>query len=102
MNYIKKYKIFIILILLEFAFYIRVNITNNEMYFSTWSFIGIFFLLYNIFNVIKSNPIISLFTLKNRNNKIQQQSTIKERLFSSETKILLIFISINFLLYIFY
>jgi len=102
MDTIKKYKTLTILSLLEFLFYLKLNIHDNKLYFSTWFFIGIAFVLYNIFNVIKSNPIISLFMIKsNKPNTIKTQSTINERLFNSETITILMFISFNFLLYVF-
>jgi len=104
MNTLKKYKTLIILSLLEFLFYFKLNVYDNKLYFSTWFFIGITFALYNIFNVIKSNPIISLFMIKsnqNETNNVKIHSTISERLFNSETMTILIFISFNFLLYIF-
>jgi|LGOV01.1.fsa_nt_gb hypothetical protein len=101
MNFLQKYKTLIILVLLEFAFYLKLNIINNQAYFLNWSIIGTSFLLYNLFNVIKTNPIISLFTINsNKKNKIEKQSTIKERLLSESTIFYLLFISTNFLLYI--
>ena len=99
MNFIQKYKTLIILVLLELAFYLKLNIINNQAYFLNWSIIGTSFLLYNIFNIIKTNPIISLFTINsNKKSETEKHSTIKERLLSKNTIIYLLFISINLLL----
>lgn len=99
MNNLQKYKILVIFTLSEIIFYFKLNISNHSNYFLIWAIIGVAFLSYNILNVIKANPIISLFT-QPKNKPVKIKSTFKERLYSFDTLVYLIFISMNFILYL--
>jgi hypothetical protein len=104
MKYIQKYKSIIILVLVEIIFYFRLNIIDTKTYFFTWFIIGIAFWIYNIFNIIKTSPILSLFTInsnKTSKKNISQHLTIKEKFFNTDNIIYFLFVITNFLLYSF-
>jgi hypothetical protein len=105
MKYIQKYKSVIILILIEIIFYFRLNIIDTTTYFFTWFIIGIAFWIYNIFNIIKTNPILILFAIDlsktNKKNNISEHLTIKEKILKPDNIIYLLFVLTNFSLYLF-
>jgi len=105
MSYFRKYQVIIIFSLLEIIFYFRLEIADHQTYFFTWGIIGFAFFIFNIFNVIKANPILSLFNANVRKNSIDQlpssKMSFQEKIFNEKSLIFIFFIVMNFLLYLF-
>lgn len=101
MNFFQKYRVVIILLLAEIVFYFRINTMDRQTYFFTWVIIGFAFLIFNVFNVIKANPIIRLFTIKKQpQKKISENNPSPKGLWQEENLASLLFILMNFLLYL--
>lgn len=105
MNFFRNYRIIIIFSLLEILFYFRLGITDHQTYFFTWGIIGIAFFIFDLFNVIKANPVLSLFKTNTKSKPIEELTSSKmsfqARIFSDKSLSFIFFILTNFLLYLF-
>jgi len=105
MDFFRKYRIVIVFLLLEIAFYFRLGITDHQTYFFTWGIIGLAFYIFDFFNVIKANPVLSLFNSKFKEATVKQLASSKrafqEKVLDGKSLIFIFFIVTNFLLYLF-
>jgi hypothetical protein len=93
MTFFNKYKIFILLIFLEGLFYFRLDLGNSSEFFLGWAIAGIMLFIFSAFNMVKANPILSLF---NKDMKVEQP----QELFSHRNIAYIAFILLNVILYI--
>lgn len=93
MKLFNKYKLFILLVVLEGIFYLRLELSNNSDFFLGWAIAGIMLLIFSAFNMVKANPILSLF---NKDMKVEQD----KNLFSDRNIAYSAFIVLNLILYI--
>lgn len=105
MDFFKNHRMVIVFLLLEIAFYFRLGITDHQTYFFTWGIIGLAFLIFDMFNVIKANPILSLFKSNAKDPSVKEISTSKksfqEKVLNGKSYGFIVFIVTNFLLYLF-
>jgi hypothetical protein len=100
MDFFRKHRIIIVFLLLEIVFYFRLSITDHQTYFFTWGIIGLAFFIFDIFNVIKANPILSLFN-SNAKKLATSKKSFQEKVLNGKSYCFIFFIVTNFLLYLF-
>jgi hypothetical protein len=91
MTFLDKYKIFILLVFLEGLFYFRLDMGNSSEFFLGWAIAGIMLFLFSAFNMVKANPILSLF---NKDMKVEQP----QKLLSDRNIAYMAFILLNLIL----
>lgn len=105
MDFFRKYRLIIIFSLLEIIFYFRLEITDQQTYFFTWGIIGIAFYIFDLFNVIKANPVLSLFKTNAKENTVKElassKNSFREKVLDGKSIVFIFFIVTNFLLYLF-
>src|SRR6056297_3370526 len=105
MDFFKKHRIVIVFLLLEIAFYFRLGITDHQTYFFTWGIIGLAFFIFDLFNVIKANPILRLFKSNAKDPSVkalaESKKSFQEKVLNGKSYGFIFFIVTNFLLYLF-
>lgn len=105
MDFFKKHRVVIVFLLLEIVFYFRLGITDHQTYFFTWGIIGLAFFIFDMFNVIKANPILSLFNSNAKDQSVKQlaasKKSFQEKVLNGKSYAFIFFIVTNFLLYLF-
>jgi hypothetical protein len=105
MDFFKKHRMVIVFLLLEIVFYFRLGITDHQTYFFTWGIIGLAFFIFDMFNVIKANPILSLFNSNAKDPSVKQlagsKKSFQSRVLNGKSYGFIFFIVTNFLLYLF-
>ena len=100
MDFFRKHRMVIVFLLLEIVFYFRLGITDHQTYFFTWGIIGLAFFIFDMFNVIKANPILSLFN-SNAKQLAASKRSFQEKVLNGKSYVFVFFIITNFLLYLF-
>ena len=105
MDFFKKHRMVIVFLLLEIVFYFRLGITDHQTYFFTWGIIGLAFFIFDMFNVIKANPILSLFKSNAKDPSVKEiaasKKSFQEKVLNGKSYGFIFFIVTNFLLYLF-
>lgn len=105
MDFFRKHRMVIVFLLLEIVFYFRLGITDHQTYFFTFGIIGLAFFIFDLFNVIKANPILSLFKSNAKDPSVKEvaesKKSFQEKVLNGKSYGFIFFIVTNFLLYLF-
>lgn len=105
MDFFRKHRMVIVFLLLEIVFYFRLGITDHQTYFFTFGIIGLAFFIFDLFNVIKANPILSLFKSNAKDPSVKKlaesKKSFQEKVLNGKSYGFIFFIVTNFLLYLF-